>query len=264
VAVRYEASDGIATITLDRPEAMNAMTSGMYRDLTDCFRALDADDAIDVGIVTGSGEQAFSSGADLKEKAAAERPSGPWSSWRADRWDLGFEVCKPLIAAIDGYALAGGLELALFCDLRLATPRSRFGAPEVKWNVLHGRGALRLPAVVGLTNAMMLLLTAQDIDAEEALRIGLVNRIVEPADLLDEAGALARAIGSNARDAVRMTKELALRGVDVPLEQGLRLYHAYTAELEGTHEQLRRTRSFRSGAAGGDGAGPTPVSPESP
>jgi enoyl-CoA hydratase/carnithine racemase len=264
VAVRYATCDGIATITVDRPEAMNAMTSAMYGELTDCFRELDADEAIDVGIVTGGGERAFSSGADLKEKMHADRRSAPWTPWRPDRWDLGFEVSKPLIAAIDGYALAGGLELALFCDLRLATPRSQFGAPEVRWNVLHGRGALRLPAVVGLTNAMMLLLTGNFIDADEALRIGLVNRIVEPAELMDEAHALARKVGGNAPEAVRMIKDLALRGLDVPLEQGQRLYHGYTAELHGTEEQVRRTRSFGSEAAPGDGAAPTPAAPEGP
>lgn len=257
MAVQYETSDGIATITVDRPDAMNAMTQAMYRELTEHFRALEADDAVDVGIVTGRGERAFSSGADLKEKARADSSSAPWTAWRADRWDLGFEVSKPLIAAIDGYALAGGLELALFCDLRLATPRSRFGAPEVKWNVLHGRGALRLPAVVGLTNAMMLLLSAEFIDAAEAHRIGLVNRLVEPARLMDEANALARTIAGNARDAVRMSKELALRGIDAPLEQGLRLYHAYTAELHGTAEQRARTRAF-----GADGREAAPAASE--
>jgi enoyl-CoA hydratase/carnithine racemase len=245
VSISYESGEsGIAKISLERPEAMNAMDDAMYREITECLRKLEADDAVEVGIVTGNGQRAFSAGADLKDHPGLGDGSG-WTSWRPDRWDLGFEVSKPLIAAIDGYALAGGLELALICDIRLATPRSHFGAPEIRWNMLHGRGALCLPAVVGLGNAMMMLLTGEFIDADEALRIGLINRQADPADLMDEAEELARRISGNASDAVRMTKELALRGAEFTLEQGLRMYQAYAAQLDGD-EQLRRTDSFGS------------------
>lgn len=244
MAIHYEANDRIAIITVDRPEALNAMNERMYREITEHFRALDADAGIDVGIITGNGERAFSAGADLRDHPTPAHGTSGWSPWRPDRWDLGLGVAKPLIAAIDGYALAGGLELALMCDIRLATSRSQFGAPEVKWNLLHGCGALKLPMVVGLGNAMMLLLVGEFIDADEAHRIGLVNRIVEPDDLMPEALSLARRIAGNARDAVRMTKELALRGGDAGIEQGLRLYHAYTGQLDGSDEQHLRTRTF--------------------
>lgn len=244
MGVRYETSDGIGIITIDRPEAMNAMTVAMYREITEHLQALDHDDQVSVGIVTGNGDRAFSAGADLRNHPTGSADGAGWMPWRPDRWDLGMEAAKPLIAAIDGYALAGGLELALICDLRLATPRSQFGAPEVKWNLLHGRGALRLPAVVGLSNAMMLLLSGEFVDAEEALRIGLINRIVDPSELMSETLTLAHQIARLAPDAVRMTKELALRGTECTVEQGLRLYHAYSARLENSDEQGRRKQAF--------------------
>jgi E-phenylitaconyl-CoA hydratase len=237
----------IATITIDRPESLNAMDSSMYREITEALREIDSNGEILVGIITGTGGRAFSAGADLKEMHQNAGDDGRWRPWRAERWDLGLSVSKPLIAAIDGYALAGGMELALFCDLRIATPQSQFGAPEIKWNLLHGYGALRLPAIVGVGNAMMLLLTGEFIDAEEALRIGLINRIVEPAELIGEARAIAESIAEKAPDAVQMTKELALRGVDGGLEQNMRLYREYMARLEGSDEQLRRTGTFGAG-----------------
>ena len=244
MSINYEVSGNVATITLDRPQAHNAMDTAAYREITERLRELDSDPDVRVGIVTGAGGRAFSAGADLKEMHGDGEQLDPWAPWQPDRWDLGVTIAKPLIAAIDGYALAGGLELALLCDLRIATPRSQFGCPEVKWNLLHGFGALRLPAVVGLTNAMMLLLTGEFIDAEEALRIGLINRVAEPDELMDAAEALAGVISANARDAVHMTKALALRGIDGSLEEGLRLYKSYMTQLESSDEQARRTRSF--------------------
>lgn len=253
MAIVEEKANGVATITVDRPQKLNAMDSATYRDITDALRRIDDDPDVRVGIITGAGDRAFSAGADLNEMHGQPSEDGSWKPWRPDRWDLGLKVSKPLIAAIDGYALAGGLELALFCDIRVATPRSQFGAPEIKWNLLHGFGALRLPAVVGLGNAMMLLLTGDFIDAEEALRIGLVNRLVEPEELMDEAHRIAATIGSRAADAVAMTKELAMRGLDAPLEHSLRLYHAYMSALDGTEEQLERTNEF-AGSRGQDGS----------
>jgi enoyl-CoA hydratase/carnithine racemase len=253
VAIIQDQAGGVATIVLNRPEALNAMDTATYAELTQALRAIDADPDVRVGIISGAGERAFSAGADLKEMHSEAPERNGWSAWHADRWDLGLTVSTPLIAAIDGYALAGGLELALFCDIRIATPRSRFGCPEVKWNLLHGFGALRLPAVVGLGNAMALLLTGDFIDGDEALRIGLVNSLVEPSALMDAAQALATTIASRAPDAVAMTKELALRGVGAPLEQSMRLYHAYMSALEGTEEQLRRTREFAESRDGRQG-----------
>jgi enoyl-CoA hydratase/carnithine racemase len=244
VALIEERAGEVATISINRPQALNAMDSDTYREITEALERIDRDPQVRVGIITGAGDRAFSAGADLKEMHSTGRDEEPWRPWRASRWDLGLSVSKPLIAAIDGYAVAGGLELALLCDIRIATPGSQFGAPEVKWNLLHGFGALRLPAVVGLGNAMMLLLTGEFIDADEALRIGLVNRIVESERLMEETRKVATVVSSRAADAVAMTKELALRGLGTPLEQGLRLYHSYMAALEGSAEQLERTGEF--------------------
>jgi enoyl-CoA hydratase/carnithine racemase len=255
MAIIEQRSAGAMTITLNRPEALNAMDTATYRELTEALRRIEADPEVRVGIVTGNGPRAFSSGADLKEMHSRPRQDGCWAPWRAERWDLGLTVSKPLIAAIDGYAVAGGLELALFCDLRIATPASQFGAPEPRWNLLHGFGALRLPAVVGLGNAMRLLLTGEFIDAQEALRIGLVNELVEPDQLIDRAQQLAATIGALSADAVSMTKELALRGLGAPLEQSMRLYHSYMSALEGSEEQLRRTGEFAGSGQGDEGGG---------
>jgi enoyl-CoA hydratase/carnithine racemase len=244
VAIVEERGEKVAVIRINRPHALNAMDTATYREVTEALKRIDADPEVRVGIVTGAGGRAFSAGADLKEMHGRAPTSDGWTPWRAERWDLGLTVGKPLIAAIDGYAVAGGLELALFCDVRIATPSSQFGAPEVKWNLLHGFGALRLPAVVGLGNAMALLLSGDFIDAEEALRIGLVNRIAESDALMDQAHELAATIASRAPDAIGMTKDLAMRGLGTPLEQSMRLYRSYMEALEGSEEQLRRTGEF--------------------
>jgi enoyl-CoA hydratase/carnithine racemase len=246
-SVRYETDGTTAVITLDRPEAHNAMDRDAYGAIDEAVARIEADDGIHVGIVTGTGGRAFSAGADLKQMHGDDSPREGWGPWRPQRWDFGLTCSKPLIAAIDGYALAGGLELALYCDIRIATPRSQFGAPEVKWNLLHGFGALRLPATVGLSNAMLLLLTGEFVGAEEALRMGLVSRLVEPDQLLPTAHALAERIAGNGPEAVRMTKELALRGLDTDLEQGMRLYRAYYSLLEESEEQVEGTHAFAEG-----------------
>ena len=249
--VVFERTGPIATITLERPQSLNAMSNEMYQEITDALRTVDEDSEIRAAIVTGSGGRAFSAGADLKEMHQEPGADGEWAPWRPRRWDLGLPVRKPLIAAIDGYAVAGGLELALLCDIRIATARSQFGCPEIKWNLIHGFGALRLPRIVGLSNAMLLLLTGDFIDADEALRIGLISRIVQPSELMTEAHRLGEAIAEKASNAVQMTKELALRGLEGTLEQNLRLYHEYMARLEGSEEQLSRTAGF--GSARGEG-----------
>jgi enoyl-CoA hydratase/carnithine racemase len=244
MGVRLERDGGVAVITLDRPEVLNAMDPDMYAEITELFREIDADAGVRVGIVTGAGERAFSAGADLKLMHGVDAQPDGWGPWRPTRWDFGAVPAKPMIAAIDGYALAGGLELALVCDLRIATPRSQFGCPEVRWNLLHGFGGLRLPGVVGLSNAMMLLLTGEFIDAQEALRIGLVNRIVSSQELMPTALRLAGRVAENAPEAVLMSKELALHGADGTLEQGMRLYRAYFGLLERTLDQHEGTRAF--------------------
>ena len=187
MAILFDVRDGIAQITLNRPEVLNAMDPATYDEVTAALRRIDADPDILAGIITGAGDRAFTAGADLKIMHTGNANLGDWRPWRPDRWDFGVQVSKPLIAAINGYALAGGLELALICDIRIASPNAVFGTPEVKWNLLHGLGAYLLPRIVGLGNALELLLTGEFIDAASAERIGLISRVVPAEQLLAEA-----------------------------------------------------------------------------
>ena len=243
--VDFALQDRVATITLNRPEKMNAMDGQMYDEISAHLRRIDEDDEIWVGIVTGAGERAFTAGADLVSvHGAAENRTGGWTANRPTRFDLGLEVQKPLIAAVNGYCLAGGLELALFCDIRVASERAQFGTPEVKWNLLHGYGAQRLPEIVGFSNAMYLLLTGRFIDAPEAYRIGLVQEVVAHDRLMDTALQVARQITENAPMAVRMTKELAVRGRDLDLADGLRLYREMGRVIEASEDVREGTLAF--------------------
>jgi E-phenylitaconyl-CoA hydratase len=244
VGVVLHRSGSILEITLDRPEAMNAMDTATYSELTAAFRSADADPEVRALIITGAGEKAFTSGADLKKMHGPDEATESWTPWRPWRWDFGVPCSKPMIAAINGYALAGGLELALYCDVRIASPNAQFGCPEVKWNLLHGFGALRLPRIVGLSNAMEMLLTGEFIDAESALRIGLVSRVVPLPELLPTARTVADRIAKNGPLAVQMTKELVLRGLDMSLEDGMRLYREFYARLGLTDDQREGTRAF--------------------
>ncbi len=242
--VNFEQDGPVASITIDRPEKLNAMDSTIYAELGERFEQLDAEESLLVAILSGAGERAFSAGADLNEMHGPGTRRRGWGPWRPDGWSFGRTTRKPMIAAIDGFALAGGLELALTCDIRIATPRSSFGAPEARWALLHGLGATRLPATVGLSNAMQLLLTGESIDAERALRIGLISEILEPDELMQRAHALAIRITQNNPIAVQMSKEIALRSALAANEESLRLYRSYYAYLESLPEQAAATASF--------------------
>lgn len=244
MSVLVERSGETALITIDRPTKLNAMDAQIYAELQRAFTDLDNDPELTVGIVTGAGDRAFSAGADLTQMHGPDREPRGWGPWRGDEWSFGRTTRKPLIAAINGYALAGGLELALTCDIRIATSASTFGAPEVRWALLHGLGATRLPAAVGLSNAMSLLLTGESIDSAEALRIGLITKVVPFEGLLEEAHRIAHKIAGNNATAVQMTKELALRSALPDADDNLRLYRSYYANLEKMPEQKDATASF--------------------
>src|SRR5256714_10707379 len=154
------------------------MDNEMYGAISSHLGQIDSDDDIWVGVITGAGQKAFTAGADLVGMhGTAEKAEVGWTSPRPKRFDLGLEEQKPLIAAVNGYCLAGGLELALDCDISVASEGAQFGCPEVKWNLLHGYGAQLLPRIVGTANAMYLLLTGQFIDAAEAPAIGAVDAV---------------------------------------------------------------------------------------
>ncbi len=226
-AVLYEVRDRIAYITLNRPEAMNALNGAVRQGLSEAWRNFREDPNAWVAIVTGAGERAFSAGADLKDMSAtreaeaageqsmAQIPTGPGGE---------MVTWKPIIAAINGYCLAGGLELALRCDIRIAADHARFGLTEVSRGIIPGGGGTqRLPRTIPVGLAMELIFTAKHITAEEALQAGLVNRVVPKEQVMAAAEEVARQIIANAPLAVRATKEAIMRGLDMSLDDGLRL-----------------------------------------
>jgi len=244
MAIIFECQDGIAKITLNRPEVMNALDPVTYDEITQAFGEIERDPGIVVGIVTGAGDRAFTAGADLKLMHTGAADPAPWSPWRRDRWDFGATTSKPLIAAVNGYALAGGLELALVCDIRIASPNAIFGTPEVKWNLLHGYGSYRLPRIISLSHAMEMLLTGEFIDAATAERIGLVSRIVPAEDLQAEAARIAARIAANGPMAVRMTKELVQHGLEASPAEYFRLMQEYYSRVDATPDQAEGLQAF--------------------
>jgi E-phenylitaconyl-CoA hydratase len=249
MAIIFERNGPVATITLNRPEKMNALDPATYEEITQAFADIERDRDILVGIITGAGNRAFTAGADLKLMHTGDESGGggggEWAPWRPDRWDFGLTTSKPLIAAVNGYALAGGLELALICDIRIASPNAIFGTPEVKWNLLHGFGAYRLPRIISLSHAMEMLLTGEFIDAETALRIGLISRIVPTDELMPEAERVAGRIAANGPMAVRMTKELVLNGLTATPGEHFRLMKEYYARVDATADQAEGLQAFR-------------------
>ena len=237
--VTYEVSERVASIGLNRPEKLNAMTDAMYAAIGAAVREAEGDPEVRCIVISGSG-RAFTSGHDLGEFGGRSE----WRPWRPERFDNGLECAKPVIGAVQGYCLAGGLELALFCDIRIADETAQFGCPEVRWGILHGYGALRLPGLIGGSDAMRLLLTGEFIDAAEALRIGLVSEVVAPERLASRARELAAAIAANGPAAIRMTKELAQRGRDASLADGLRIYQEYSRIAFGSEDAREGLTAF--------------------
>jgi enoyl-CoA hydratase/carnithine racemase len=245
--VLYEQRDKVVTITLNRPEAMNAVDPETHEELVGAWTRFRDDDSAWVAILTGAGEKAFSAGADLKKMI----PRVVAPSHRRDR-DLGLggitrgiEIWKPMIAAVNGHCLAGGLELALACDFRIAAEHATFGLTEVRWAIMPGAGGTqRLPRAVPLAKAMEMILTAQPIDAAEAYRIGLVNRVVPLKDLMPTASEFARILCERGPLAVRAAKEAIIRGLSMPLADGLRLEAFLAGTLRGTEDAVEGPKAF--------------------
>jgi len=245
--VLYEAKPPIARLTINRPEVMNAFDLATAHELGERLREFDKDDALRVAILTGAGDKAFCAGADLKKMHGGSHAGGIgelWDDERQLRLGQKLQVAKPVIAAINGYCLAGGLELALGCDIRIASTTASFGCPEVRWSILHGFGAMRLPRTVPLSVAMEMLLTGERIDARRAYEIGLVSRVVEPAALMPTATEIAEKIGQNGPLAIKITKELAWRGLYQHPDEALRFYAAVTALIHETEDAKEGPRAF--------------------
>jgi enoyl-CoA hydratase len=224
--VYYERQGAAAVLTIDRPQRRNAIDAATARGLRQGFDEFEADEGARVLVLTGAGGEAFCAGADLKAiDLDVDDPAGPEGITR-------LTPAKPAIAAIDGWCLAGGLELALWCDLRIATPTSVFGCFERRWGVpLIDGGTQRLPRVVGMGRALELILTGRPVEAEEAQRIGLVNEVVEPGTHLQRALELAQRLASFPQETMLSDRRAALEGAGLPLSEGLELEHRLGREV---------------------------------
>ena len=223
-------AERVGTITLNRPEALNALNSTVMREVTSAAAKFDADAGIGAIIITGTGGKAFAAGADIKEMAGLSFSEVFESDFFA-AWGRLAAVRTPLIAAVAGYALGGGCELAMMCDVLIAAEDAKFGQPEIKLGVLPGMGgSQRLTRAIGKAKAMDMILTARNMDAAEAERSGLVSRVVPAEKLMEEAHAVATTISQMSRSASRMAKEAVNRAFESSLTEGLlyerRLFHS--------------------------------------
>ena len=218
--IRTETRDAVGLVMLDRPKVLNALNRQLIEELCEALADFDADDAIGAMVITGN-EKAFAAGADISEMVDKDSMD-MFSARHFEGWERFERVRKPVIAAVAGYALGGGCELAMACDIVIAADNARFGQPEIKLGVLPGLGGTqRLPRVAGKAKAMDMCLTARMMDAEEAERSGLASRVVPLERLLDEAMEAAAVIASMSRPAVLMIKEAIDRAYETNLQSGL-------------------------------------------
>ena len=241
--VRYEKRDRIARVTINRPDVMNALHPPASDELSRVWDDFAADPDVWVAIFTGAGERAFSAGNDLKFQAAGGAVRMPPTGFggitaRRDLW-------KPVIAAVNGVALGGGLELALACDIRIASEDAQLGLTEVNLAIIPGGGGTqRLPRLVGRGKALEMILTGARLGAAEALRIGLVERVVPATEVLAAATTLARTMASKAPVALRYAKEAVVQGLQLPLADGLRLENDLATLLRTTEDRIEGARAF--------------------
>lgn len=243
--IKYELKNKVATVTIDRPEALNALNSTVLDELFDVFNVIDQDENVRCVILTGAG-RSFVAGADIAEMSSL----GPVEAKRFAQ--KGHKVMnfiekteKPVIAAINGFALGGGCEISMACDIRIASTKALFGQPETGLGITPGFGGTqRLSKIIGPGNASLLILTAQNIKADEAYRMGLVQKLVEPEELMPTAEALAEKIASNAPVAVMACKTLINKGYHIDLFSGCALEAEAFGVCCGTEDQKEGMKAF--------------------
>jgi enoyl-CoA hydratase len=242
----FELTDGIARITVNRPDKLNALNAIVIAELGDAVTRIETDSAVRGVILTGAGPKAFVAGADIGELTDQGATGGRSRALAGQQVFRRLERCgKPVIAAVNGFALGGGCELAMACHLRVASEQAKFGQPEVKLGIAPGYGGtVRLPRLVGKGRALELLLTGEIIDAQEALRIGLVNRVVPADRLLPEAEAVLRSILANGPLAIRACLEAVDNGLEMTADQALLFEANYFGLLSATEDMREGTRAF--------------------
>ena len=244
MSIRLDRDGRLAVVTIDRPEAMNALDMAHNEELERVWAEFRDDESLWVAILTGAGNKAFSAGADLKTLIPAQG-KGVMEDWNFGGITRGFKTFKPIIAAINGVALAGGLEMVLACDLRVAADHARLGLAEVKWAIIPGAGGTqRLPRTIPLARAMEMILTGDPITAEEAFQLGLVNRVVTPEHLMDEARSLAEILLARGPLALRAAKQAVLEGAGLSMDEGLALELGLFSNIMRTEDAAEGPRAF--------------------
>lgn len=251
--IRYEAFGAVRLITIDRPAKMNSLDFEANDRLVEVWRRFDADDEARVAVVTGAGDKAFCAGADLKTYTMnfARRPAPEFRARFTNGPGFGgitrnLDIYKPIVAAVNGFAISGGFELALACDLRFCSPNAEFALQDAKWG-FHAcdGGLIRLPQIVGTGHAMEIMLSGERVDAEHAYRIGLVNRIVPQADLLGFCLDYAQMLAKRSPLSHRFAKEVVKRAVGMPMDEALRLESASFHDLGQSEDLEEGTTAFR-------------------
>jgi enoyl-CoA hydratase len=245
-ALLYEKREGLGTVTLNRPAKLNTLNGQMVEDLLACFRSIQGDQEVRVVILTGAGEKAFTAGVDIAELAGLSALSGKDFARRGHEALCSIEsLGKPVLAAVNGYALGGGCEMAMACTLRLASENARFALPEVKLGLIPGYGGTqRLPRFIGRGRALELILSGEQITAQQACEIGLVNHVVPPAELIPAAENLARKIMANAPLALKYALEAVQHGLEMTLPEGLFLESNLFGLCCSTADMKEGTRAF--------------------
>jgi enoyl-CoA hydratase/carnithine racemase len=244
--VLYEKKGAIAYVTVNRPKVLNALNTPTWTDIRAAFEVAKADRSVLGVILTGAGDKAFIAGADISELAHVDAYDAEESSrFGQSVLDLIEDLGKPVIAAINGFALGGGCETAMACTIRIAAEHAKFGQPEVKLGLLPGGGGTqRLPRLVGKGRALQLILTGETISAQEAYRIGLVNEVVPAANLIERAEAILKQIAANAPIAVKFSLEAANKGLETSQAEGLALEASYFGICAATEDKKEGTSAF--------------------
>lgn len=246
MSIDLDIQERVAIVTINRPERLNALDHDHYAGLSNAWIEIRDNPDIWAAVVTGAGDRAFCAGADLKEFIPKPpMASEMWLTQKDQLLNRGLEVWKPIVAAVNGWCLGGGMTLLFATDIRLASPDAKFGLPEVKRGIIAGNGGTqRALSHLPYPIAMELLLTGDSIDAETALKWGLINQIIEKDQLLERAVACAQRIAANAPLATQATKELALRSRDVDLQTGLRIEQMFNRFLMSTRDAAEGAAAF--------------------